>query len=184
MASISIQGLTKTFPNGTKALDSIDLEIGRSEMVALIGASGSGKSTLIRHIAGLVTAAESTLLLPAPSIEVSLLGPFEVTIDGSPVGLRSGGKPVAVLKYMASIGDQPIARDMILEALWPDVPSGAAGSRLRAAMHALRRMFGGDAAGAVEVLEYELGQYRLFPGATLSTDVARFEAAAPRTHRG
>ena len=53
LASISIQGLTKTFPNGTKALDGVNLEIGRSEMVALIGASGSGKSTLIRHIAGL-----------------------------------------------------------------------------------------------------------------------------------
>lgn len=60
MASISIQGLSKTFPNGTKALDGINLEIGRSEMVALIGASGSGKSTLIRHIAGLVTADAST----------------------------------------------------------------------------------------------------------------------------
>ncbi len=61
MASISIQGLTKTFPNGTKALDGVDLEIGRSEMVALIGASGSGKSTLIRHIAGLVTADASSV---------------------------------------------------------------------------------------------------------------------------
>jgi phosphonate transport system ATP-binding protein len=61
LASISIQGLTKTFPNGTKALDSVDLEIGKSEMVALIGASGSGKSTLIRHIDGLVTADASTV---------------------------------------------------------------------------------------------------------------------------
>jgi phosphonate transport system ATP-binding protein len=61
LASISIQGLTKTFPNGTKALDGINLEIGRSEMVALIGASGSGKSTLIRHIAGLVVADSSSV---------------------------------------------------------------------------------------------------------------------------
>ena len=61
LASISIQGLSKTFPNGTKALDGINLEIGRSEMVALIGASGSGKSTLIRHIAGLVTADSSSV---------------------------------------------------------------------------------------------------------------------------
>lgn len=54
MASISISLLRKTFPNGTKALDGVDLEIQQGEMVALIGASGSGKSTLIRLIAGLV----------------------------------------------------------------------------------------------------------------------------------
>ena len=56
MASISITGLSKTFPNGIKAINGIDLQIRSGEMVALIGASGSGKSTLIRHIAGLVTA--------------------------------------------------------------------------------------------------------------------------------
>ena len=56
MATISVSGLCKTFSNGTKALDRIDLEIASGEMVALIGASGSGKSTLVRHIAGLVAA--------------------------------------------------------------------------------------------------------------------------------
>ncbi len=56
MSTISISGLCKTFPNGTKGLDGLDLEIGAGEMVALIGASGSGKSTLIRHVAGLLAA--------------------------------------------------------------------------------------------------------------------------------
>lgn len=56
MAAIQVTGLTKTFGKSKKALNAVDLEIGRGEMVALIGASGSGKSTLIRHIAGLVEA--------------------------------------------------------------------------------------------------------------------------------
>jgi DNA-binding SARP family transcriptional activator len=162
-----LRALHKQFAAATRALS------------ALI----EGMSNANESLAGIVTAAESVLDLPAPTVEVRLLGPFEVTVDGSPVALRAAGKPVAVLKFMAAIGDQPIARDVILEALWPDVPSGAAGSRLRAAMHALRRMFGDDAAGAVEVLEYELGQYRLFPGATFSTDVAQFEAAAEAGRR-
>ena len=54
--TIRITELSKTFGRGSraqKALNGIDLEIGQSEMVALIGASGSGKSTLLRHIAGL-----------------------------------------------------------------------------------------------------------------------------------
>ncbi|MGQ3029823.1 MAG: ATP-binding cassette domain-containing protein, partial [Ferrovibrionaceae bacterium] len=50
--AIKVRGLSKTF-KGCKALETVSLDIGRGEMVALIGASGSGKSTLLRHLTGL-----------------------------------------------------------------------------------------------------------------------------------
>ncbi|MCF8468181.1 MAG: phosphonate ABC transporter ATP-binding protein [Sneathiella sp.] len=53
MVAVSVRNLNKTF-GANRALKDVSLELGRSEMVALIGASGSGKSTLIRHIAGLI----------------------------------------------------------------------------------------------------------------------------------
>jgi ABC-type multidrug transport system ATPase subunit len=51
---LSIKGLTHVYPNGTRALDGVDLEIGKG-MFGLLGPNGAGKSTLMRVIATLQT---------------------------------------------------------------------------------------------------------------------------------
>jgi putative ABC transport system ATP-binding protein len=71
---ISLNGVSKYY-NGKRrvvALESVDLEIGRGEMVSIVGPSGSGKSTLLNLIGGLDRPSEG-----------------EIRIDGQPVAALS-----------------------------------------------------------------------------------------------
>ena len=53
MGEISIVGVSKQFPNGSLALDDVNLRIGDEQFAVLVGPSGCGKTTLLRIIAGL-----------------------------------------------------------------------------------------------------------------------------------
>ena len=50
---IRLAAVAKTFPDGTRALKTLDLEIADAETLVLLGPSGCGKTTLLRIIAGL-----------------------------------------------------------------------------------------------------------------------------------
>ena len=52
-ALVSLRGVTKVYPSGTRALDPVDLVVREGELLTLLGPSGCGKSTLLRLIAGL-----------------------------------------------------------------------------------------------------------------------------------
>ena len=55
MAEITLENLTKVYPDGTEAVTSLDLEVGDGEFVVFVGPSGCGKTTALRMIAGLET---------------------------------------------------------------------------------------------------------------------------------
>ena len=51
---IRLEGVGKTYPDGTVAVHELDLEVGRGEMVCLVGPSGCGKSTTLKMINRLI----------------------------------------------------------------------------------------------------------------------------------
>jgi len=80
MASIEMQGLTKTYPGGVTAVDGLDLTIADGEFFALLGPSGCGKTTLLRTIAGLERATAGTLLLGGRDVTTATPGKRDVAM--------------------------------------------------------------------------------------------------------
>ena len=61
MASLSLQHINKTYPNGFEAVKDFNLEIADKEFIIFVGPSGCGKSTTLRMIAGLEEISDGTL---------------------------------------------------------------------------------------------------------------------------
>ena len=61
MASLSLEHINKTYPNGFQAVKDFNLEIEDKEFIIFVGPSGCGKSTTLRMIAGLEEISGGTL---------------------------------------------------------------------------------------------------------------------------
>src|ERR1700678_1793509 len=68
---IRIEGVNKTYQNGTVALGEVNLEVRSGEFLSLLGPSGCGKSTLLRMIAGLGAPSSGTIDWPQARYDVS-----------------------------------------------------------------------------------------------------------------
>lgn len=52
--AVRLTRLSYSYPDGTKALEAVDLDIRTGERVGLVGPSGAGKSTLLLHLNGVL----------------------------------------------------------------------------------------------------------------------------------
>jgi multiple sugar transport system ATP-binding protein len=63
MPSIRLEGLTKAYKHGPRAVDAVDLEVRDGEFMVLVGPSGCGKSTLLKLIAGIEEVTAGTIAI-------------------------------------------------------------------------------------------------------------------------
>ena len=66
---LEISDLSKTYPDGTKAVRGVSLNVERCERVAILGLSGAGKSTFLRSINRLVTPEKGRIVFHPDSNE-------------------------------------------------------------------------------------------------------------------
>ncbi|MGI5211689.1 ABC transporter ATP-binding protein [Plantactinospora sp. CA-290183] len=63
MTAVALKDVTKVFPDGTVAVDNVNLDVNDGEFMVLLGPSGCGKSTVLRMVAGLEDPSSGAILL-------------------------------------------------------------------------------------------------------------------------
>ncbi|HUH15096.1 MAG TPA: sn-glycerol-3-phosphate ABC transporter ATP-binding protein UgpC [Gaiellaceae bacterium] len=61
MAGVTFSGVSKVYPDGTRAVNDLNLEIEDGEFMVLVGPSGCGKTTALRMVAGLEEISEGAV---------------------------------------------------------------------------------------------------------------------------
>ncbi|MBA2956601.1 AAA family ATPase [Nocardioides sp. CGMCC 1.13656] len=116
-------------------------------------------------------------------MEVSVLGPVAVALDGAPVDLGTPKQRSLVAALALSRG-RAVSVDAIVDLLWGDAPPGAVGATLQGYVSQLRRVLEPDRPrrAPATVLVTVAPGYALRTAAD-SLDVARFERAVEDAHR-
>ena len=66
--AIRVKGLTYSYPDGTPALEDIDLTINEGEKIVIIGPNGAGKTTLFLHLNGTLKSQDDRILIKGKDI--------------------------------------------------------------------------------------------------------------------
>jgi cobalt/nickel transport system ATP-binding protein len=66
--AISITGLNYSYPDGTKALDDVNIEVEQGEKIVIMGPNGAGKTTLFLHLNGIIRSDDGNVKIFGSSI--------------------------------------------------------------------------------------------------------------------
>ena len=109
-----------------------------------------------------------------------MLSSFSVAVNGVTLQRALGAKGTPLLKILAAHRRRPIARDALIEMLWPGSDPAAGATSLKVATHNLRRVLEPDKpAGSPGMwILFENGTYRLNPDADIWIDIECLERRA------
>lgn len=152
MAGIEVTALHKRYPDGTVAVDHVDLSIDDGELFVMLGPSGCGKTTTLRAIAGLERQTTGDIrigdtlvndLLPAERdiamvFQFYALYPHLRTRDNLAFPLRAEGLPKAEVRERVAEAARLMRLDSLLDRR-PRQLSGGEQQRVALARALVRR---------------------------------------------
>ncbi len=108
-------------------------------------------------------------------MHLQLLGAFHVRVDERCIDADAWPTRRAseLVQLLALAERHELARDQLIEALWPHLDAEAGAANLRKAAHHARKTL-----GSAEAVVLRRGRVALFPSAEVTTDVAEFDSAA------
>ena len=95
--ALKVKGLTKIYPNGVKALDSVDFDVRPGEVHAVLGENGAGKTTLMRLLAGILQPTEGQIYLNDREVR------FNSPIDALNAGIGMVQQHLALIDRMTAL---------------------------------------------------------------------------------
>lgn len=101
--AVTVEKLSKVWPDGIRALDDVSLEVREGEFLAVLGLSGSGKSTLLRCINRLVDPTEG---------KISIFGRDVTSAEGA--GLRALRREVGMIFQQFNLVKRHSVKDNVL----------------------------------------------------------------------
>jgi len=101
--AFELRNVRYRYPDGTLALDGVDLSVDEGESVALLGPNGAGKSTLLLHLNGILRASEG-----------------KVTVEG----LEIGDETVRAVRTRVGMVFQDPDDQLFMTTLFDDVSFG------------------------------------------------------------
>jgi phosphonate transport system ATP-binding protein len=107
---IEFKDVCKTYPNGTKGLKHVNLQIEQGEFVAIIGLSGAGKSTLIRTINRMIDITEGQLTVDGTDV---------MTLKGK--ALRRFRRKIGMIFQSYNLVTRSTAIKNVLTSMVPDM---------------------------------------------------------------
>ena len=118
--AVAVEGLTKVYPKGIRAVDSASFSVEEGEVFGLLGPNGAGKTTIIKSIMTLTVPNEGRITVrgidarahPADARQIMGYVPQEVSVDGDLTGYEN----LLIFAKFYGVG-QSARKERIAEAL-------------------------------------------------------------------
>lgn len=139
----------------------------------------SGSSIVVNQIGKTILGAtiQTTTLPKALQLEVRCFDRFEVRSGRKKVERWQSSKAKSILQYLMTRPKEPITKDLIMEALWPEHDPQTASNNLKVAIHGLKKTLNYllDQKENFPCILFLQGSYLINPEIDLWLDVEQFE---------